>query len=251
VLASSSAGNSTFIATETTRVLIDAGLSRKEIFQRLAAIGEDAKQLDGILVTHEHSDHVCGLPVMLKHTTAPVFATPLTASTIDWGEQQPRLDSFLAGHTISIGDLDIDTFTIPHDAIDPVGFCVRTHGLKIGIVTDLGYVPEGMRFHLRGVDFLLMESNHDVEMLKVGPYPWSIKQRVMGRKGHLSNDAVCSFIRDGLDSTVNTLVLGHLSEHNNHPAIARISAEQALQSRRLSPRLRIAESNVASEVVVY
>ena len=96
-----------------------------------------------------------------------------------------------------------------------------------------------------------MESNHDVEMLKVGPYPWSIKQRVMGRKGHLSNDAVCSFIRDGLDSTVDTLILGHLSEHNNHPAIARISAEHALQSRGLTPRLRIAESKMQSEVFVY
>jgi phosphoribosyl 1,2-cyclic phosphodiesterase len=175
----------------------------------------------------------------------------MTASAIDWGEQQPKLDPFRAGYTIRIGDLDIDTFTVPHDAIDPVGFCVRTQGIRIGIVTDLGYIPDGMRFHLRRVDFLLMESNHDVEMLKVGPYPWSIKQRVMGRKGHLSNDAVCSFIRDGLDSTVSTLLLGHLSEHNNHPAIARISAENALHARGLGTRLIVAEPKLQSEVFVY
>ena len=251
VLSSGSTGNSTFIATERTRILIDAGLSRKEIFQRLADIGEDASQLDGILVTHEHSDHVCGLPVLAKHTKAAVFATWMTASGIEWGDCEPRLDSFQAGRSFSVGDFEVETFTIPHDAIDPVGFCVRAQGIRIAVVTDLGYVPDGLRFHLRGVHFLLLESNHDLEMLKVGPYPWSVKQRVMGRKGHLSNDAVCGFLQDGLDSTVHTLILGHLSEHNNHPAIARIGAEYALHKRGLRPQLIVAEPKQRSEVFQF
>ncbi len=256
ILASGSSGNATFIATSRTRLLIDAGLSRREVSARLNTIGEDIDNIDGILVTHEHTDHVSGLISLAKNTMGtnhhrPIYMTRLTAPGIDWGEYQPNLECFQAGSRFTIGDIDVDSFTIPHDAVDPVGFCVSSQGVKIGIVTDLGYVPDSVKFHLRGVDLLLIESNHDLDMLKVGPYPWSVKQRVMGRKGHLSNDVVCDFIRKDLDTTTSTLILGHLSEHNNHPEIVRLTADQALHGRTLFTRLVVLQPRHQSEVFTY
>lgn len=239
------------VATERTRLLIDAGLSRKETFERLAAIGIDPDTLDAILITHEHSDHVSGLPAIARKLRIPIYCSRLTAPAIPWGEFVPQLELFQAGSTFSVGDIDIDSFTIPHDAVDPVGFSLRSQGIKISIATDLGYLPDSIRVHLQGSDVLLLESNHDLEMLKVGPYPWSVKQRVMGRMGHLSNEVACSFIRDILDSRTSTLILGHLSEHNNHPEIVRLMANQTLEERCLSPKLVIAEAGKATEAFVY
>jgi len=218
---------------------------------RLNTIGENAEKLDGIVVTHEHSDHVCGLVTLAKKFNTPIFISRLTAPAIDWAEFQPALECFQAGTTFSIGDIEIDSFTVPHDAVDPVGFCFRTQGIKIGLATDLGYVPDSIKVHLRGSDMLMIESNHDTEMLKVGPYPWSVKQRVMGRNGHLSNDVVCDFIRNDLDLSTSTLVLGHISEHNNHPEIVRLTASQALEGRSLFTRLVVANPRKQSEVFVY
>lgn len=181
----------------------------------------------------------------------PVFISRLTAPAIDWQDFQPVLEQFQAGTRFTIGDIDIDSFTVPHDAVDPVGFCFRSQGIKIGLATDLGYVPDSIKVHLRGADLLMIESNHDTEMLKVGPYPWSVKQRVMGRRGHLSNEVVCDFIRNDLDLSTSTLVLGHLSEHTNHPAIVRLIAAEALDGRSLFTRLVIAEPRTRSEVFVY
>jgi len=253
VLASSSSGNSTFIRTEKTRILVDAGLAKRDILARLAAIDEDAEQLDAILVTHEHSDHVSGLVTLARHVNIPIFMTRLTAPAIPWGEYTPKLDCFQAGTTFTVGDIEVDSFTIPHDAIDPVGFCFRSQGVKVGLVTDLGYVTDSIKIHLRRSHLLVLESNHDLEMLKVGPYPWSVKQRVMGRKGHLSNEVVCDFIRRDLDSSIDTLVLGHLSEHNNHPEIVRNLANRALDraGRALFTRLVVAEPKQQSEVFTY
>ena len=253
VLASSSSGNATFIRTEKTRILVDVGLSKRDVFARLAIIQEDAEKLDAILITHEHSDHVCGLVSLARHLNIPIFITRLTAPAIPWGEYTPRLDCFQAGTTFTVGDIEVDSFTIPHDAIDPVAFCFRSQGMKVGVVTDLGYVTESIKFHLRGAHLLVLESNHDLEMLKVGPYPWSVKQRVMGRKGHLSNDVVCDFIRSDLDASIETLVLGHLSEHNNHPEIVRNLAYRALDKARraLFTRLVVAEPKQQSEVFTY
>ena len=232
-------------------MLIDAGLSRKELFHRLSEIGEDPELLDAVLITHEHTDHVSGLIPILRKLNIPVYLTRLTAPTIAWGEYSPRIELFQAGERIHIGDMDIDSFTIPHDAIDPVGYTVRAEGVKVGVVTDLGYMPDSIHYHLRGCDFLLLESNHDLELLKVGPYPWSVKQRVMGRKGHLSNDLVSDFICAGMDSSVNTLVLGHLSEHNNYPALVQLTASQALESRSLATRLIVADTKKQSEVFQF
>ena len=243
MLASSSAGNSTFVSAGRTRILIDAGLSRKETFARLAAIGEDPAQLDGIFITHEHSDHVAGLPVIARTlgSRVPIFVTHLMAPSLEWNGAQPHLETFQAGARIALGDLSIGTFTLPHDAIDPVGYTIESEGLKVSIATDLGYLPESVKFHLRGSHFMLLESNHHPELLKVGPYPWHVKQRILSRKGHLSNDAACDYIATELPDEVQRLVLGHLSEQNNTIWEAELSARQALERRGRSPELIVAE----------
>ena len=253
ILASSSAGNSAFIATDCTRILIDAGLSRREIAKRLAAIGEDIDTLDAVLVTHEHNDHVCGLPALAKNRRrpVPVYLTQGTAPYILWGDAQPPLETFQAGRSFTIGDFDISSFTIPHDATDPVGYTLSAHGIKIAVATDLGYVTDSLRVHMRASDLVILESNHDLEMLRVGPYPWSVKQRVMGRRGHLSNEVAAGFIQNDLDSRVSTLILGHISEHNNHPELVRHSALKALHGRTLFTRLVVAEPGIQSEVFEY
>jgi len=212
----------------------------------------DPQSISAILITHEHSDHIQGLGPIARKLNIPVYLSRLTAPGIPWGEfEPPALELFQAGSVFPVGDFDVTSFTIPHDAADPVGFSLRAEGIKVSIATDLGYLPESIRYHLRGSDVLLLESNHDVEMLKVGPYPWSIKQRVMGRMGHLSNDVVSDFIRKDLDLNTSTLILGHLSEHNNHPEIVRLVASQALQGRDLFTRLVIAEANRATEAFTY
>ncbi len=239
------------IATERTRILVDAGLSKKEVVAKLAAIGEDAGKLDAILISHEHSDHVCGLISLARHCNCPIYITRLTADTLPWNDYTPRLDCFQAGTSFPIGDIEVQSFTTPHDAIDPVAFTFVSHGVKVGVVTDLGYLPQSIKYHLRGSNLLLMESNHDLDMLKDGPYPWSVRQRIMGKKGHLSNDATCDFIRNDLDSSIDTLVLGHLSEHTNHPARVELEADRALNGRRLFTRLVVAQPRQQSEVFAY
>lgn len=251
VLATSSSGNCTFVGTDRTRLLVDAGLSRKETLLRLAAIGEDPKRLNAILITHEHTDHVSGLVALTRQLRTPVYLTHLTAPAIDWTGFEPALERFQAGTSFSIGDIDIQSFTIPHDAADPVGFTFRAAGVKLGVAMDLGYIPESVKYHLQGTHGLVLESNHDVEMLKVGPYPWAVKQRVMGRRGHLSNDLVSDFIGDGLDGSLDTLLLGHLSQHNNHPEIVRLVACQALERRSLQLRLEVALPGRPSPAFVF
>jgi phosphoribosyl 1,2-cyclic phosphodiesterase len=232
---------------------VDAGLSRREIRKRLAAIGEDLASLDAILITHEHCDHVAGLLNLAKGVDkpVPVYLTHKTAPYIEWGESTPVLEAFQAGCGFTIGDFDIASFTIPHDAADPVGYTLTAHGVKVAIATDLGYVTDSLRVHLRKTDLLLLESNHDLEMLRVGPYPWSVKQRVMSRRGHLSNEVTAEFIKKDLDTSVSTVVLGHISEHNNHPELVRNLAAKALNGRALWTRLVVAEPGIQSEVFTY
>jgi phosphoribosyl 1,2-cyclic phosphodiesterase len=241
------------VRTGRTRLLIDAGLSRREISKRLAAIGEDIAELTAVLITHEHSDHTCGLPALAKASAGklPVYLSHGTAECVDWGECPPAIERFQAGTSFTIGDTEIYTFTIPHDAADPVGFTIACEGIKVAIATDLGYIPDSLRVHLRGVDVLVLESNHDIEMLRVGPYPWSVKQRVMSRRGHLSNEMAAGFIENDLDSRVSTLLLGHISEHNNHPELVRTAAAKALNGRALFTKLVVAEPGIQSEVFCY
>jgi phosphoribosyl 1,2-cyclic phosphodiesterase len=172
----------------------------------------------------------------------------LTHPAIDWENSTPPVEMFQAGSDFAIGDIHVESFTIPHDAIDPVGFRFCAEGVKLAVVTDLGYMPESIKYRLQGCQAILLESNHDLEMLKVGPYPWAVKQRVMGRNGHLSNTHVCEYLETEFDGATETLILGHLSEHNNHPEIARMSAAQALEQRGLATGLVVAEQKNPTEV---
>jgi len=254
VLASGSSGNAALLATENTRILLDAGLSMRELSKRLATAGETLDRIDAILVTHEHSDHVGGLPVLARNRNmhASIFMTRLTVPTIDWGEgTEPRLMPFQAGAAFQVGDIGVQSFSIPHDAIDPVGFMFEARGVRIGVVTDLGFIPESVKYHVRRTDLLLLEANHDPDMLKVGPYPWSVKQRIMSRTGHLSNLGMSDFLGDGLDGAAAHVVLGHLSQHNNHPEIVRMIATEALEHRGLTARLSIAEQRNPSEMFQF
>jgi phosphoribosyl 1,2-cyclic phosphodiesterase len=239
VLASGSRGNCALVSSTKTRILVDAGLSGRETFKRLRSIGEHVEDISAILITHEHSDHVAGLQRLAAKLNVPVFLTAPTRHA--WSRavrdqkgaipELPKAEQFSAGRGFCVGDIEVMPFTIPHDAADPVGFTFRAEGVKIGFATDLGYMPVSVRNHLRGCTVLLTESNHDVEMLRAGPYPWSVKQRVMSRVGHLSNDALAEFFSSDYDGGAEYLILAHLSEQNNHPELARAAAEQALGAR--------------------
>jgi phosphoribosyl 1,2-cyclic phosphodiesterase len=239
VLASGSRGNCAIVASACTRILVDAGISCRETFKRIKAGGGDPQALTAILITHEHSDHVYGLATLAKKLHIPIFMTGAThhawarAMRDETGERPElsRLEVFYSGSRFQIGNIQVTPFTIPHDAADPVGFTFAAEGTKIGFATDLGYVPASVRHHLRGCDVLVIESNHDLEMLRIGPYPWSVKQRVMSRVGHLSNDGLAEFFAGDYDGGAAYVVLAHLSEQNNHPELARRAAEKALGPR--------------------
>jgi phosphoribosyl 1,2-cyclic phosphodiesterase len=239
ILASGSSGNLTLLETERTRLLVDAGLGKRETLARLAAVERDIDRLDGILVTHEHADHCSGLPQMLGMWKAPLYVTEPTFEELkrvlpERLEKRLRgVETIHPGQRFTVGDIDVHAFSIPHDAVEPVGFTFRAAGVKMALVTDLGYLPELVKVHLRDSDCLLLESNHDLEMLKVGPYPWVVKQRVLSRTGHLSNNTVGDYLADpeGFDGRARYLVLAHISQENNNPDVVRISAEQAIGQR--------------------
>ena len=239
ILASGSSGNLTLLETGRTRLLVDAGLGKRETLARLAAVERNVDRLDGILVTHEHTDHCSGLPQMLGMWKAPLYVTEPTFAELkrvlpERLEKRLRgVETIHAGQRFTVGDIDVHAFSVPHDAAEPVGFTFRAAGVKMALVTDLGYLPELVKVHLRDSDCLLLESNHDVEMLKVGPYPWVVKQRVLSRTGHLSNYAVGEYLADpeGFDGRARYLVLAHISQENNNPDVVRICADQALGRR--------------------
>lgn len=251
VLASSSAGNSALVATERTRLLVDAGLSRKETFERLAEVECRPSELTAILITHEHSDHVNGLVGIAKRLDVPVFMTAGTAEAIEWSGYSPRLNILTLGLQCCIGDIEVDPFSVPHDAADPVGFSFRADGVKISIATDLGSITDEVARALRGSHALLLESNHDLDMLKAGPYPWALKRRVMGAYGHLSNDAACQFVREELDTETEVVILGHLSEHNNHADLVRLMGLDALSARVMYTRLVVADQHKPTEEIIF
>jgi phosphoribosyl 1,2-cyclic phosphodiesterase len=239
MLASGSRGNCAVVASARTRLLIDAGISCRETFKRMRSLGEDPRALSAILITHEHSDHVYGLAMLAKKLCIPVFMTAATHAAWaramrDANGERPKLEKlerFESGQRFQVGDIEVRPFTIPHDAIDPVGFTFHVEGAKVSVATDLGYLPANVRDHLRRSDILVMESNHDLEMLRVGPYPWAVKQRVASNVGHLSNEKLAHFFSNDYDNNAAFVVLAHLSEQNNHPEIARREAEKALALR--------------------
>lgn len=231
VLGSSSSGNCTFIATSQTKILLDAGFNPTQTLKRLCAIGETLDDIDAVIISHEHTDHIGGLDGLLSKWDLPVYIGEQTFAAIYPRIACDRLEFITAGQAFTLKDLKISPFSIPHDAADPLGFTFEAGGIKIGHVTDLGYMTELVSQRLKGCHVMVLESNHDLEMLKVGPYPWSLKQRIMGREGHLSNESVARFFSDGFDGQARYVVLAHLSESNNHPDIARMVAFEALEPR--------------------
>lgn len=229
----------TLLETEQTRLLVDAGLGKRETLGRLAAVGLTVEHLDGILITHEHSDHCSGLPQMLGLWKTPLYVTEPTMGALQrilpdtFGKRLNGVEAIEPGQHFTIGDIDVHAFAIPHDAVDPIGFTFKANGVKMALVTDLGYMPELVKVHLRHADCLMLESNHDLDMLKVGPYPWVVKQRVLSRTGHLSNHAVSEYLCDaeGFDAVARYLILGHVSAENNNPDLVHLSAQEALQRR--------------------
>jgi phosphoribosyl 1,2-cyclic phosphodiesterase len=231
VLGSGSSGNALYIESGATSVLVDVGLSAKETARRMSEAGIDPTRLSAVVITHEHADHVKGVRVMSKTTQAPVFVSdqtraecrfPNEGADIHWGENISSSQPF------QIGSLDFHPFTIPHDGIDTFAYTVESQGVKVAVVTDLGYITRLVGEQLRGSDLIIIESNHDRDMLKVGPYPWPLKQRIASNTGHLSNDETARWIREDFDGRAQYLVLAHLSRQCNHPELARLSALQAL-----------------------
>jgi phosphoribosyl 1,2-cyclic phosphodiesterase len=249
VLGSSSSGNCTFISTSKTRVLLDAGLSRTQIALRLKAIGESLENIDALIVSHEHIDHVAGLQRLLAKQTIPVYISPETSEVIDPKSTWPQVEAISAGHPFWLDDLKVTPFTIPHDAVNPLAFTLEAEGIKVGHVTDLGYMTELVIQRLKGCHVIVLESNHDLEMLKVGPYPWPVKQRIMSRMGHLSNDMTGKFFSEEFDGHAQYIVLAHLSENNNHPALARMMTMEALEKRGFDIHLSLASRKAPSPVI--
>jgi phosphoribosyl 1,2-cyclic phosphodiesterase len=234
VLGSGSRGNATFIKTDRVRLLVDAGISRKELGRRLEVIGEDPDGIDAVLITHEHNDHASGLKMLLKELPVQAHLTGGTMRALKTDEYElsgSAIVRIAPGVTFKVGDIEVLPFRVPHDAAEPVAFSVTCGNVKITQLTDIGYVPDFVAERLRGSHVLILESNHDLEMLRVGPYPWVLKQRLMGRYGHLSNTAVAKFIREQYDGFAEHLFLAHLSSKNNHPELARSEASHALRDR--------------------
>ena len=236
VLGSGSRGNATYIRTDRVRLLIDCGLGRRTIRKRLEAIGEDPDGISAVLVTHEHTDHVGGLRSMLKGSSIEAFMSggTIEGSRADTFEMNgSALVPVVPGRSFQIGDVEVDQFADPHDSSEPVAFSIRHKGIKVTQVTDLGWISDTVSTALRGSDVLIIESNHDLDMLRVGSYPWNLKERLIGRNGHLSNAAVGRFLRSSYDGQAQHVVLAHLSSKNNHPEIAKLEARQALEARGL------------------
>ena len=256
ILGSGSSGNSVYVESGGASVLVDVGLSAKETARRMVAVGLDPSQLSAIVVTHEHSDHFKGVPVMSSTAGVPVFMSDATravckfagkADAMHWG------DAIVAGQSFQVGPMDVHPFTIPHDGVDTFAFTIQSHGVKVAVVTDLGYISQLVAERLRGSNLVIMESNHDRDMLKVGRYPWSVKQRIASNLGHLANDETARWIRHEFDGQAEYLVLAHLSRHCNHPELARLAALQALDAHgtlffpNAERRVRIARHDRVSE----
>jgi phosphoribosyl 1,2-cyclic phosphodiesterase len=246
ILGSGSKGNCTYIESPEARLLIDVGLSAREIVRRLHAIGVEPDTLDGILISHEHSDHIHGVGALARHYQLPVYVNQATfqkARRIIGTIEEVR--EFSAGTPFALKDLAIDPFSLPHDADDPVAFRLSWRRRIMAIVTDLGYASQLVRERIRGCHLLILEANHDDSMLKVGPYPWSLKQRIGGKAGHLSNQQSSELLRDVLHDELGYVILAHLSETNNLPDLARLTIAEVLGARRT--QLSIASQREVSE----
>lgn len=247
MLASGSKGNATYISDGDTSILIDAGLSGVELQRRLIYRDLVPEQLDAIIVTHEHSDHTQGVGVLSRRYKLPVYINQKTH------QASPRLGSlhetksFECGKTFHISNLSIHPFSISHDAEDPVGFTIGRNGTTIAIATDLGIATSLVKEHLKHCALLILEANHDPQMLETGPYPWPLKQRIKSRTGHLSNTSSKILLEELQHENLQHVILAHLSETNNTPRIAFDEVAKALT--RCNARLYVANQETSSPVI--
>lgn len=228
LLASGSKGNSLFIEAGENRILIDAGLSARELTRRLATLSVRPEQIDALFVSHEHTDHVRGLCPFVNRYGTPVYAHPLTRNGIPGQERLKTWKNFDAVVGVTIGDLLVSAYPITHDAAAPLGFLLDTPEGRIGVATDLGMVTRLVAERLKGCRVLVLESNHDEEMLRDGPYPWYLKQRIRGRHGHLSNESSSRLLQFLLWEKLEAVFLAHLSQENNTPGLAGEAAGRIL-----------------------
>lgn len=248
LLGSGSTGNAVLIATEKTKVLIDAGLSAREICRRLALMSVNASDLDAIIITHEHSDHIGGLRNMLGKVKCGVYISGETEEAYythrrrngNGEDEGVRRREALAGRRVqiktdsefNIGDIDFEPFTVPHDAADNFGFVAKSNGVRIAALTDFGHITDLIREKLRNCDAIIVESNHSRDMLRACPvYSWPLKQRIAGRHGHLSNEDLADWLQNDFDGTARHIVLAHISQKANDRHLAQITAETALKMR--------------------
>jgi phosphoribosyl 1,2-cyclic phosphodiesterase len=257
VLGSGSSGNAVLISSEKTNVLVDAGLSAREILRRLFEVG--VERLDGIVLTHEHSDHAGGLRVLLREVDCPVYLSEVTEDayydTQAGGQNgnseaskrkaalDGRAEAIESDKTFRIGDIDFEPFSVPHDAVDNFGFVARHDGVRVATLMDFGYVSDAIKEKLRGCDAIVIESNHSRDMLRAcSVYNWDLKQRIMSQVGHLSNEDLSDWLTNDFDGGARHVVLAHISQRANEPHLARLTAEIALQMR---PPLFKAETKIS------
>jgi len=233
MLGSGSAGNSALVATDHCKVLIDGGLSARQLVLRLELCGVTPEQLDGVLLTHEHGDHICGLEVLCRKFNVPIYSNALTAESVRGDgafEAHRNWRIFATGAEFSISDITVQPFPVPHDAVDPLGFVFHAGSGSLGFITDLGYVTKLIVERLREVQTLVIETNHDEKLLQNDTHrPWPVKQRIQSRHGHLSNTAAAGVIEDLLPGKIERVVLGHLSRDCNTPALALSTVRASLE----------------------
>lgn len=233
LLASGSKGNSLLVESGQTRILVDAGLSARELCCRLESVGIGIESLNALLITHEHTDHVRGLGPLVRRLGIPVYLqTDLARALADVGKIE-AVHEFVEGEEFTINDLTVRPFAITHDSLAPVGFTLAGEEGKVGIATDLGIATRLVADCLQGCRMLVLETNHDEDLLRDGPYPWKLKQRVRSNHGHLSNRAGGALLNDLLWQGLETLFLGHLSETNNRPELALDAVNQILARQTL------------------
>jgi phosphoribosyl 1,2-cyclic phosphodiesterase len=248
MLASGSKGNAIYISDGTTALLIDAGLSGVEIERRLEAHDLDPRDIDAMIVSHEHADHIRGVGILSRRFDLPVYLSEKTGE-----EASPTIGNvkdmraFDCGQPFTVKTLNVAPFSIAHDAEDPAGFTISCNGCKIGIATDLGIATALVKQNLKGCDLLILEANHDPEMLMNGPYPWPLKQRIKGRTGHLSNQASGALLSELKHDRLQHVILAHLSETNNTPAKALREAGPALDG--CQARIHVAAQDLCGEML--
>lgn len=235
-IASGSSGNCTYVGTEYTKLLIDAGVSGRRIEEGLAELKLTGGQIDGLFITHEHVDHVKGAGIFSRRFDVPIYATAETWAAMEegLGRIAPSNKRIVyAGETCAVNDICVTPFAIPHDAAEPVGYNLFVGEKKVTLATDIGHITDTVREHIENSDILLLESNHDEEMLKRGSYPWHLKQRILGEKGHLSNHTAGELLSSVMSGKMKYVFLGHLSEENNNPHLAYETVEEILRKKHI------------------